>query len=203
MSRSFECRFQNGLRKSAGRWPQEASGHNFTDRGKTPFGKQEASGHDFTDCKEPRSVKQEASGHDFSRADNVDKMSRALAPEERFRDREPRNKEFLRSLFSLPLALPTHGSMKLCAPHPTSGAPSIERLFARWVGDCKGQPSAIGSFHLPFCFLSVVHRLCCPQEMKPCRRFFLPEGEVIIAQDKAQRGPGSKFNKCLRPVGTA
>jgi hypothetical protein len=27
-------------------------------------------------------------------------------------------------------------------------APSIERLFARWVGDHNCQPSAIGSFHL-------------------------------------------------------
>ena len=35
----------------------------------------------------------------------------------------------------------------------TLGAPSIERLFARWVGDHKGQPSAMGFFSFPSCFL--------------------------------------------------
>jgi len=43
-----------------------------------------------------------------------------------------------------------------------SGCPIHRAFFARWVGDHKGQPSAIGPFRLPSCFCLVSHRRSRP-----------------------------------------
>jgi hypothetical protein len=60
-------------------------------------------------------------------------------------------------------------AMKLRVPHPSDVV-----VLVRWVGDHKGKPSAIGSFHHPISYQGMTSVV--PIEPAKVSRAFAPEG---------------------------